>query len=433
MRRAALRSAPLDQTLENLFIKDGVMSEKDPRTLVELLLVFSRVASSETIAAALLSLEIPQSDIGLTDARRVAVRAHAPAVLRLAARTKEKDRAQTSAPKNLLPDPSLTTIEGWEPYIYGGDRDTVTHLHSKDQGRNGSACLVISATSPIDTGWGFPIKVKPNTRYEFGGYIRTKNLKVQRGPGVLFNIHRGTRTKSINTSQGWTKLSTTFTTSADQREELFHGLLGAYGRATGTVYFDDFFFHELGESSPLETPEELAKWFAGSASNAQLSVLKSSLEKIQTATAQSLLNVFAETPRKTELTRKFPIDQAVHERGAAVYAQTCIACHGPGGKGVDGVFPPLLNSDWITKDQKLPAKIVLHGLTGPIIVNGKKYSNVMPPLGRTLNDQQIADVLTFVRQSWSNDSSPVTAQEIQKVRKDTSDRKEMYQPQELHR
>jgi mono/diheme cytochrome c family protein len=70
---------------------------------------------------------------------------------------------------------------------------------------------------------------------------------------------------------------------------------------------------------------------------------------------------------------------------------------------------------------------------GPVEVGGKKFNNVMPPLGPTLNDQQIADVLTYVRQSWSNDTSPVSAAEVAKVRKETADRTSMYQAADLHR
>lgn len=431
IRRAALRVAPLDKTLESLFIKDGRITEKDPRSLLELLVAFSRVAPSETVARALPALKIDSSDVGLSDARRVAIRAHAAPVLLLRARSEESPPEKED--KNLLDDPGLASSDGWSPRIYGGREEAVTHVHSEDQGRGGSPCLVISASEPVDTGWGITLPVEPNTRYEFGGYVRTKNLKVERGPGVLFNIHGGARSQSVNSDVGWTKLATTFKTNGNQREVLLHGLLGAYGRARGTVYFDDLFLRKLGPASDLESSTDLARWFASSAPAGEVAQLIETLGDLDTPQAEAVLAILREAPQESGESRKFAVDPKVHERGLAVYSRTCIACHGPDGKGVKGVFPPLLGSDWITGDKKLPVQIVLHGLMGPVEVSGKSYNNVMPPLGTTLSDQEIADVVTYVRQSWSNDASPVKADEVARTRAETSEQKMMYQAADLHR
>ncbi|HEY8962481.1 MAG TPA: c-type cytochrome, partial [Luteolibacter sp.] len=113
--------------------------------------------------------------------------------------------------------------------------------------------------------------------------------------------------------------------------------------------------------------------------------------------------------------RKFPVNQTVHERGSQVFSHTCIACHGDDGKGVPGAFPPLDGSDWLTGDPSIPVRIVSHGLQGPIEVNGQKFNSVMPGLS-DLSDQEISDVLTYVRQSWSNDAAPVSVDEVKKVR-----------------
>ena len=110
---------------------------------------------------------------------------------------------------------------------------------------------------------------------------------------------------------------------------------------------------------------------------------------------------------------------------------TCAACHGVDGKGVPGIFPPLDGAAWAVGDPERMTKIVLHGLMGELEVKGQKYNNVMAPLGATLDDQQIADVLSFVRQNWSNDASSVSVQQVSKVRKKTTARKMMYQPAEL--
>ncbi len=113
--------------------------------------------------------------------------------------------------------------------------------------------------------------------------------------------------------------------------------------------------------------------------------------------------------------KKNKVDGMVHERGHEVYARTCIACHGPEGKGVPGAFPPLDGATWPVGDPTVPIKILLLGLQGPIEVAGQKFENIMPP-HTDLKDQEIADVLTYVRQSWSNDATPVSAALIKETR-----------------
>ena len=129
--------------------------------------------------------------------------------------------------------------------------------------------------------------------------------------------------------------------------------------------------------------------------------------------------------------RAFAIDADVHQRGAAVYARTCIACHGTDGKGLAPVFPPLDGSPWLLRDKQKPIDIVLHGLMGPIEVAGATYNSVMAPLGPMLTDAEIADVLTYVRQRWSNDAAPVGADEVKARRAANKDRSTMWTAAEL--
>jgi putative membrane-bound dehydrogenase-like protein len=433
LRRLALRVAPLDDTLEKLFIKDGKIIEKDARTLMELLLAFSKVVPTEAVARAILELGVPPSDIGLNDSRKVALRAQAPAVLLVQAKiNREKVEPETKS-KNILFGAGLAGLGDFKPRLYGGDAAKVALTHSFNLGRDKTPCLIIAAAGPVDCGWGIDLKVKPNTRYEFGGLVRTENLKVQTGPGVLFNVHGGPRSKNIKGDQDWTELKGIVTTGPQQTTVLFHGLLGGYGRATGKAYYSGLFFRELGPERQADDPQELARWFASSASATTIVRVADELNEIETPLAKALLNTLTEAPRRTEASRKFVIDPEVHKRGGEVYSRTCIACHGPDGKGVDSVFPPLLGSDWMTGDKELPIQVVLHGLMGPVEVGGKKFNNLMPPLGETLKSQEIADVITYVRQSWSNDASGVSAKEVEKIREETAGRKKMYTATELHR
>ena len=96
-------------------------------------------------------------------------------------------------------------------------------------------------------------------------------------------------------------------------------------------------------------------------------------------------------------------------------------------------FPPLDGSDWLTGDPGLPIKVVLHGLMGPVKVGEAEFGSVMAPLGPTLDDQQIADVLTYVRQRWRNDASSVTAAEVAAVRQANRTRVQFWTASELGR
>jgi len=101
--------------------------------------------------------------------------------------------------------------------------------------------------------------------------------------------------------------------------------------------------------------------------------------------------------------------------GQKVFAAACQACHQVDGKGLPGAFPPLAGSDFLKADPKRAIGIVLHGLTGKVVVNGKEFNSVMPPMTQ-LSDAEVADALTFVMNSWGNDFGRVTAAEVAAVR-----------------
>ncbi len=102
--------------------------------------------------------------------------------------------------------------------------------------------------------------------------------------------------------------------------------------------------------------------------------------------------------------------------GAQVYAAVCAACHQPAGEGNGESYPPLAGSSWVTGDERRLVRIILHGLTGEIDVEGQSYSGAMPPWGPTLRDDEIAAVATYVRNSWGNKASAVTAATVAQLR-----------------
>jgi mono/diheme cytochrome c family protein len=118
--------------------------------------------------------------------------------------------------------------------------------------------------------------------------------------------------------------------------------------------------------------------------------------------------------------------------GKAVYGRICAACHLGSGKGVPGNnIPPLAGSALATGDARKPIAIVLHGLRGPIERNGVQYNGQMASWKDQLDDQQIADVLTYVRGAFGNAAGPVTADEVKAVREETASRTVQYSEAEL--
>jgi nitrite reductase (NO-forming) len=89
------------------------------------------------------------------------------------------------------------------------------------------------------------------------------------------------------------------------------------------------------------------------------------------------------------------------KRGKEVYALYCQNCHLEDGKGMPDVNPPVAKAEYIKKPAKILIGIILNGQSGEVVVNGKKYNAVMPAQ-EYLTDEQIADVLNYVRNSWGN-------------------------------
>jgi len=97
--------------------------------------------------------------------------------------------------------------------------------------------------------------------------------------------------------------------------------------------------------------------------------------------------------------------------GAQVYSQNCSSCHQAAGEG-NAVFPPLAKNPVVTGDPKNVIHIVRNGLTGPVKVNGKTYNGQMPAWKSQLSAGDIAAVITYVRSSWGNKASAVTAAQV---------------------
>jgi len=107
--------------------------------------------------------------------------------------------------------------------------------------------------------------------------------------------------------------------------------------------------------------------------------------------------------------------QTSKQRGAALYKQYCLTCHQADGSGVPKLNPPLIKTSWVSGEKTKLIKWVLQGSVEKVEIDGENYANNMPAQNY-LTDQQIADVLTYVRGSFGNKASAITSTEVKTVR-----------------
>ena len=104
----------------------------------------------------------------------------------------------------------------------------------------------------------------------------------------------------------------------------------------------------------------------------------------------------------------------VNDSGKTLYEQHCLACHQADGSGVPNLAPPLIKGDFVAGEKKKLVEILLNGLQG-VEIKGENYANPMPAFDY-LSDEDIANVLTYVRTNFTNEETPVTAEEVKKIR-----------------
>lgn len=102
-------------------------------------------------------------------------------------------------------------------------------------------------------------------------------------------------------------------------------------------------------------------------------------------------------------------------RGKEVYTLHCMSCHLDEGQGIEGLYPPLAKSDYLMNDKARSIATILNGLSGEIVVNGTTYNMEMMPFN-FLTDEEITDVLNYVRNSWGNKGEGVTPDEVSRLR-----------------
>ncbi len=117
--------------------------------------------------------------------------------------------------------------------------------------------------------------------------------------------------------------------------------------------------------------------------------------------------------------------------GKRLFTANCVACHQASGTGQPGVYPPLAGSEWVLGLPARPLRILLHGLSGPVSVKGQTYNGEMPSFGGKLKDDQIAALLSYVRQEWGNGAAPVSPAAVAATRSATAGRTQPWTQSEL--
>jgi mono/diheme cytochrome c family protein len=137
------------------------------------------------------------------------------------------------------------------------------------------------------------------------------------------------------------------------------------------------------------------------------------------------------TPVETKVRELSESEEASFKRGKELYMVVCGACHQPHGNGQEGLAPPLKESEWVLGSEARMVRMVLHGVRDAITVKGQKWELNMPAFNEALEDQQIADSLTYVRREWGNTAAPVSVETVKRIRAETAGREDSWTEAEL--
>ncbi len=124
-------------------------------------------------------------------------------------------------------------------------------------------------------------------------------------------------------------------------------------------------------------------------------------------------------------------EQSLAEIGKKVFNQNCASCHQANGLGLPGTYPPLAASHWVSGSTKRLTALVLKGMQGPVVIEGKSYNGAMPAWGRDFNDKKMAAVLSYIRSAWGNTAGEITPEQVAVVRAEFASRTESFAPPEL--
>ena len=169
---------------------------------------------------------------------------------------------------------------------------------------------------------------------------------------------------------------------------------------------------------------------------------RQALAKLQQSSSKSLQTALGKAapvltwPGKPGAAAEVPVEpltpeqQQRFEQGKMLFAGTCAACHQPHGLGLDGLAPPLVDSEWVNGPVERLARIAINGVRGPIKVANRNFRLDMPPWG-VLDDASLAAIFTYLRREWGHTAAPVDPGTVQRIRAAIADRHDAWTQPEL--
>jgi putative membrane-bound dehydrogenase-like protein len=486
VRRNAVQVLPPIPASSAAVVASGILADKELNVRLAAFLAVAALPANDPLGAALFaqgqSGEV-NGDRYLPTALQVGAAQHGAGYLAAAIKAGVKvplaETTEASA-GGLIANPGFEAAtgdapSGWERRTYNGKGE----LTRVEGGRTGF-CVQISSTVGADVGWMITLPVKPKTRYRATAWIKTKDLKGATGALLNLNGHPA-RSKAVSGTRDWTRVTMDFDSENRDRVEM-NCLYGGWGQSTGTAWFDDVSVIELATGTAPGQIErlvarnlairgtidgQLALMQQASTTDAGLSStifaglaegwnerdvpkdltaqhkgdLAALAAKVPAAAQPSVNALVARwsagggaVVKAAPAGPKLPPEELKRfESGRARYGTLCIACHQANGQGLPGLAPSLAKSEWVQGPISRPVRIVLHGLGGPVTVNGATFSGplVMPPQKDVLDDVAISEVLTYVRNEWGNQAPPVQPAEVKAIRDEEAKRTQPWTAEEL--
>lgn len=253
VRRAAVDVLPRTSQSVAAVLEANLAADSDPHVRKAALLALSEMPASHDAGAAIFAmLQGSSPDRWIIDAATIAACRHDTGFEQAVfSAYKLGSSGEIERPVNLVNNGSFEKPGdhnplGWAVRHYGG----VAVQKVADEGHTGDRSVELSSTSGADTSWFTDVTVQPRTQYRLSGWIKTQNLQTATGLGALFNVH-GTdvKTPAVVGTHDWQKVEVTFNSGPRDRISI-NCLLGGWGYATGTAWYDDVELVKVGQSLP---------------------------------------------------------------------------------------------------------------------------------------------------------------------------------------
>lgn len=301
------------------------------------------------------------------------------------------------------------------------------------EGRSGGGALKLASEKGVDMMVALPFVAEAGKRYRLSGWAKSAGVHPvggdgEGGEGVMLSV-RGpwSVSKPLHGDHDWEHLEVEFD-AGPGGDMLVGGHLGYGGLSAGTAWFEDLQLRELDENGDESLFDALIQQVMHlDAGSERVAALRAGTDPV----ARYIIGTASKKTGAVKAPVVYPKEvMEARTRGGEIYGRICTACHQPHGRGLAPDFPPLAGSEWVNGPSAPVVLAVIHGLSGPVSVTGKTYNGIMPP-NPTFTDQEVADVLTFIRTSFGNEAAPVSAAEVKALRARFADRKEMWKAEEL--